>query len=161
MQDVDPVNADDLKGKVKLVYHNDPSKFKYVTPAAAEYLAPLWKLASDQDLPAEVKKKLPPAAAPAVNQKAEDQRAEALKKYLDAGGENPEHVNWTAPRLFIEAATLNKMKAQQKPETIITDASKAETTTATSVAENVTVKVEKEKKPKKGKKEAKAETATA
>lgn len=114
MADVEPINPNDLKGKVKVQWHNNPNQIKYVTPAAVDYLKPLWVLSSDQELPQEIKKKSNPVVAPVVNQKAEDQKAEALKKYLDAGGTNPDHVNWTAPRLFIEAATLNKIKAQAK-----------------------------------------------
>ena len=160
MADVDPVNPDDLKGKVKVQWHNDPNKIKYVTPQAVEYLKPLWVLAGDQQLPEAIKKKSNPVVAPVVNQKAEDQKAEAIKKYLDAGGENPEHVNWTAPRLFIEAATLNKIKAQEKisqpkpePEPV------AETAPETAKADG-SENHDKGQGKKRGRK-AKTETATA
>lgn len=155
----EPINADEFKGKVKMHYHNDPKKVRYFTPAAVESVKPLWVLAEDQSLPEGIKKKSP-VVAPVGNVKVnEDVLAEARQKYEDTaslpGGEkHADYMTWTAPRLFVEAATMKKRLAgpgAKATEPIVepakVEAPVSETKTAPS-----------EEKPKRGRKK-KATTA--
>lgn len=99
--------------KVKVQYHNDPKRFRFVTREAAGYLAPKWVLAPDQEQPAPQEKKAQ-AAAP-----AEDRRVELREKYKSIVGEavNPEYESWNQARLHIEivkAETQAKQKAERE-----------------------------------------------
>lgn len=148
----EPINADEFKGKVKMHYHNDPKKVRYFTPNAVESVKPLWVLAEDQSLPEGVKKKSPVAAPVASVKVNEDVLKEARQRYEEIAGESKraEYMTWTAPRLFIEAATLKKQKAQEAKETPAPDPVKdEEPKTETPASE--TKEGESEEKPAKRK----------
>lgn len=128
----EPINPDEFKGKVKMHYHNDPKRVRYFTPAAVGSVKPLWVLAEDQSLPEGVKKKSPVVAPVASGKANEDVLAEARQKYEEVAGDgkHADYMSWTAPRLFIEAATLKKQKVQQVKDTppapVIEEPAKAE-----------------------------------
>ena len=101
------LTAEDVAGKVKMVYFNNPNKIIYVTKDAVPLVFPKWIPAEDQTAPAPKKV----SAAPAANED-QQQRFEQLRaKYAELGGNDPAVNAWSIPLLQVKIAMLEKMAA--------------------------------------------------
>lgn len=112
----DQLSAEDIAGKVKCHYYNDPNKIRYFEKAAVPLVAPKYVPCDDQSTP-NLKKTttvVPPAAS-AVEIEAKIKELQG--RYEALGGPDVEKSKtWTRPRLEIEVSILEKKK-DQKPET--------------------------------------------
>lgn len=103
--------------KVKVQYHNDPKRFRFVTKQAASYLSPKWVLSEDQLTGAPTSQKKVGAAAPAES--TVDRKAELAEKYNELTGEQAE-PEWNEARLFVEitkaTAKASEAAEEAKPE---------------------------------------------
>lgn len=121
--------------KVKVVYFNDPKKFRFVTKPAASLLSPKWVIAEDQTGAPNPNGQKKAVAAPAEN--ITDRKADLRAKYNELTGElaDPE---WNEARLFTairvaevnaEKAAKEKLAATAEEETVaVTEAVAAPTT---------------------------------
>lgn len=95
--------------KVKVVYHNDPTKFRFVTKQAASYLSTKWKVADDQSGASSPSGQKKAGAAPVES--TIDKKAELRETYNELTGleAKPE---WNEARLFVEIEKAKKAPAQ-------------------------------------------------
>lgn len=95
--------------KVKVVYHNDPKRFKFVTKQAAAYLSPKWVAAEDQSGAPSPSGQKKAGAAPAES--TIDKKAELRERYNELTGKEAE-PEWNEARLFVEIEKAKKAPAQ-------------------------------------------------
>lgn len=104
--------------KVKVVYHNDPSRTRFVTRQAAKYLEPKWVQAEDQTGAPSPNGQKKVAAAPVES--TIDKKAELREKYNELTGEEAKQ-DWNEARLFVEiqkATVKAKAKAEEPVEEV-------------------------------------------
>lgn len=115
--------------KVKVVYFNDPKKFRFVTKPAASLLSPKWVIAEDQTGAPNPNGQKKAVAAPVEN--ITDRKAELREKYNELTG-NEADPAWNEARLFVEISKAEKAAERQAKEapveepTIATQAPEAE-----------------------------------
>lgn len=128
--------------KVKVVYHNDSKRYKFVTKQAAAYLSPKWVLSEDQSGAPSPNSQKKVVAAPAAS--TVDKKAELREKYNELTGKEAES-EWNEARLFVEIEKAKKAPTPE-PQAVTTGEG---TTTITNVEEPALAPAPKKRGPKK------------
>lgn len=93
--------------KVKVVYFNDPKKYRFVTRAAVKMLSPKWVEAEDQTGAPNPNGQKKADAAPVAS--TIDRKAELREKYNELTGDQAK-PEWNEARLFVEISKAEKAK---------------------------------------------------